>query len=412
MRIAAALLSLIALPLCAGIEFDPPLADAHTSVDIVVHGTSAGGGAPRLKNLEVSGHAIAVRMQSPSSGIDGPLTWRSVAHAGVLPAGIYEATVYYDDYRGESKTLIVRDDTVSPSRYVLPPSGGDVQFFVDAGNPVASVSIDGGAFLPAGPSRSVHVPPHAAGTVDVAVRTETGKVVTARALLTFIDPAAPPDLALYEPILFPVAFSGPGAFGTRWSTSNSILGQGTTRFRSPLPCSGCTDVLGFFESANLDPAGAAGQILYAERAGGEAELWLASRVRETTRGVFLPVPVFRERDLRYPPAVFLDVAHPPGSRTILRVWAFSGDGGPTLFADVTNGRRGASLTAIMTRPSPDGPYFAEVYLTSLIAAAEDGAVPLQVRARLDAYDRYDVRVWALLSVTDNATQQTTIFTPQ
>jgi len=410
MRLIAALLSLVAVPLLATLSVEPQLADVHTSVRVVVSGTSGGGGAPSFDHLEISGHTITVHMHDPQSGISAPLSYRAVVNLGLLDAGVYEVVVYYNEYRGESATLIVRDDTLFTSRHLLPISGGDV-YVGDNAETSASLSIDGGPPLPLDrKSFTFHVPPHAAGTVDARVVTESGKTITARALLTFFDPAAPPEPALFEPILFPIAFSGPGALGTQWSAANKVVAvRSPTWFRQPLPCAACSDVLQY-GGATLDSAGAAGQLLYVER-GGVANLWLVSRVREATRGAVTPVPVFLEGDLRDDGANFLDVPVLPNARATVRVWALAG-GDSMSVAAIVYGERGLdAVYASMTRSAPDAPWFTTFDLTqSMAKVAKLG--PADAPQRIEIRTRTEGRVWALLSMTDNDTQQPILFTPQ
>lgn len=408
MRTTVALLFLLALPLRAGIDFTPPVADAHTSVDIVVHGY--GAASPSLKGLEVSGHTVIVRMQPATSGIAASFSWSVTAHAGVLAPGVYDVVTDYDGVRDEHATLIVRDDAMVASRHALPATGGDIGLYYDCCDVLKTVSIDGGPPLPVD-WIVVHVPAHAPGTVDVKATTLSGKTVTARALLTFYDPAAPPDPVLFEPILFPIAFSGPGAFGTQWSTENMILG--TARFFAALPCSGNCKDDGHGQA--LAPAGAAGLLLWAER-GSANNVWLSSRVRETTRGTVTPVPVFRERDLRNSDVGFFTVPHPPDSRATLRVWSLSAlnrlQVGVWAISPKTVNGGPPMLTAAMTRTEPNGPFFAAVDITAALEEADDGVSPITVRVIAGDGDVFNSRLWALLSITENASQRVTVIAPQ
>ena len=75
---------------------------------------------------------------------------------------------------------------------------------------------------------SADAPPHAAGVVDVSI--DTGfSTITAKAALIYYDPASA-DPAVFEPILFPVSFQGPGALGSQWITESFIYANGSTAF--------------------------------------------------------------------------------------------------------------------------------------------------------------------------------------
>ncbi|MGZ5442189.1 MAG: hypothetical protein ACXW5U_18980 [Thermoanaerobaculia bacterium] len=43
------------------------------------------------------------------------------------------------------------------------------------------------------------------------------------AAVRFVDPAAAPDRSLYERVLVPVLFDGPGAYGSRWATEAEMI---------------------------------------------------------------------------------------------------------------------------------------------------------------------------------------------
>lgn len=410
MRVVAALLTLIALPLHAGLRVDPPSGDTRTPFDVIVYGIVGGGGAPSLKGFEMSGHTIKILMKDSEGGVSAPVPWSYVAHAGVLPAGLYDVGVYYGDFRAEGTTLIVRDAALHASRHVIPISGGETQLSLDANGGddyVWRISVDGGPWLELTGYRTFLVPPHAPGTVDVKAELGSGKVVTATALLTFADPAAPPDSALWEPILFPIAFSGPGAFGARWATRNTILAVGPDQawFRSPLPCDGCgVSPVNASAGTLLDPGGAAGLLLWVER-GGAAQLGLYSRLAESTHGSFTPVPVFRERDLSWnATAISFVPKPPPGTRTTLRVWTF----GPAALP-LELYLNGPFPTTLPASPQPCTPCFSTIDLTEVIPPG-DGTFGVAVRAGTSV--NYVARFWSLLSITDNATQQTVVFGPQ
>jgi len=271
---------------------------------------------------------------------------------------------------------------------------------------VWSVSIDGGPLLQRD-GFAFHVPPHAPGTVDVEAWTESGKVFTARALLTFFDPSAPPDPALFEPVLLPIAFAGGGAFGAQWSTTNTLSTEYRTWFRSPLPCAGCGDSIEAYQPVTLQPGGAAGHLLWAER-GSASYLSARSILRETSHGGVTPIPVLRERDGKHGRTSFSDVPRLPNTRATLRVWVLSDDAGINLIIYVGNRLETEVVTAMMTRPAPAGLYFATVDLT---AAIEKIGSDVRVSVNPSNYYSFNDRTWSLLSITDNATQQASVFLP-
>jgi hypothetical protein len=60
-----------------------------------------------------------------------------------------------------------------------------------------------------------------------------------------------------------------------------------------------------------------------------------------------------------------------------------------------------------TRTANDQALFATLDISALVDQVDDGG-PISVSVRSNAPDPDDERMWALLSITDNVTQQTTI----
>src|SRR5262249_16729350 len=98
---------------------------------------------------------------------------------------------------------------------------------------------------------SVTAPPHAAGAVDVAV-VQGARTLVAKAALIYDDPHEGNSM-FFEPILFPMAMEGSDAFGSRWTTENSVW-VGDTVFRDPLKTGRLPNI-----------SQAWGQVLYARR---------------------------------------------------------------------------------------------------------------------------------------------------
>ena len=125
---------------------------------------------------------------------------------------------------GYHAPLVVRDAdapfTVSPVG--APSTGGQpVQIFVEPWLQLPlSVYFDTTPvnFQTIGDSVVFTPPPHPPGTVDVTLLYDPTHTVTAKAAFTYFDPAAPPDPFVFEPVLFPVAYNGPGLFGSSWKT--------------------------------------------------------------------------------------------------------------------------------------------------------------------------------------------------
>ena len=402
---AALLLTLAALSAHAAIvdaRFDPPAADDRHSVDLLLFGEEPTSCVPGSARVVRNGTTIEVHLASLGSAcLSAPFYWRYAAPLGVLDAGVYDVAASIDNSKAPAvhATLIVR--ATEPFRvrpFAIPVSGG-------------TVSLEGGAFFetilgvkfgdrygssPGLPTADrVPAPPHPPGTVDVTVLTST--TATATAAVTYYDPAAEPDPALFEPVLFPVAYNGAGWLGSQWVTENLLLSsEVATYFRTPLPCNGCTARVDSSVLA-LDGNSAAGILLWAVR-GTTAALIAQSRVGEVARGGgWTEVPVVRESDFRWLPWSYgskelrlLNVRLPENARATLRVWALDDPG--TVFGPAT-------LTP--TRSAPGEPYFAMADVTDALRRSPDVYLNAQKNAR----------VWAMLSITDNETQRVTVVTP-
>lgn len=147
---------------------------------------------------------------------------------------------------------------------------------------------------------------------------------------------------------------------------------------------------------SLDLNSASGILLWAVR-GTTDGLTVQSRFGEVARGGGLTeVPVVRERDYRVSLPYLhelrlLRVPVPPNTRVTLRLWALGDLGAVTA---------PAKLQPAQTAPGE--PYFAAADVTGLVKDGNDVSITTGNA----------VPIWAMLSVTDNATQHVTVITPQ
>jgi len=405
------------------IRFDPPNPTAHHSVDASVVGIWHDGCLPTVKSVALNGATISLHLNADvPAGVACTQSLRQYArtfHLEVLPAGSYTVIAFAD--QGDTVTelgrspLIVRDaETLAIKPYAVPASGGEIVIdnpFFPAG---ATVTIGG---VPVTASTGVdgiliaQAPPHAPGAVDVAVNATAG-TVSAKAALVYYDPAAT-DPAVFEPILFPLSFQGPGAFGSQWTTDNFVLaGSSAAYFRDPLPCTGCSTKL----TANAQLANNGnpwGHVLYALR-GTTASSDFSSRIRDTSRQsstAGTEVPVVRERDFRGQ-LRFVSVPVDARYRTTLRLWAL--DNFPQLVVQVDPGTNIVAPLAITLIPGTSM-YFGSADLTPLLPQAK--TTPVNVTIFPSGFPSVLTPVlfppiWGMLSITNNDTQQVTILSPQ
>ncbi len=245
------------------------------------------------------------------------------------------------------------------------------------------------------------VPPHAPGFADVTVSNGTQTLVAKNAVYYF-DNAAPPDLAVFERVLFPVLFNSRGANGSDWRSE--ALMASTAPWHVP------TFSDGAFISNEVrawpgQPQYPYGTALLVPRAESD-NLWFALRVRDVSRaaeGFGTEIPVVRESGMFSGTMTLLDVPLDPAYRVKLRIYAF----GEMETDDV--GRISGFGTFVMHRSCSGAascastPWYAEI---DLPVRGDDERANLYVTPPAGAG-----LAWAFATVTNNETQQVTVVTP-
>lgn len=372
--ILAALLLLPPFTAAHAIRFTPPNPTTHTSIDATAVGTWPDGCVPQPGGVDRAGSTITLHVVSSDGPCPAVITsYSTTFHLDLVPAGSY--TVISFDDRGSKElarqTLIVRDaETLALKPYAVPITGGKYS--------VGGVVVD--------------APPHAAGTVDVVAN---GK--TATAALIYYDPAEA-DPAVFEPVVFPSTFEGPGALGSQWTTENFIeLGASMSSFfRDP--------VAGGRLANDSQPWG---RVLYAMRDTID-DTTFASRIKDLSRqsqSAGTEVPVVRERDFRARTLRFLNIPSDDHSRLTLRVWSL--DDAPLIFG--VDGRAIPFPIPLipMTKIPGTTLFFGSADITSRLRSGTQNAV---VSTPFSSTPR--PRIWGMISITNNDTQQVTILSPQ
>jgi hypothetical protein len=401
------------------IVFDPPNATTHHSVDAIVKGVWPHSCLPKVSNIVVAGSTITLHLDAnvpPNVGcLEALSPYARTFHLDVLPAGSYTVIAVADEGSTSTEraraTLIVRDaETLAIFPYAVPTTGGPIglanPFFL-AG---ATLTI-GGVTVPANSGIDgllfADAPSHAAGAVDVTVNSTAG-TLTSKAALIYYDPAAA-DPAVFEPILFPVSFQGPGALGSQWLTESFINANGSSAFfRDPLPCSGCSTMLSLGTKQLTNDGLPWGHVLYAMR-GTAASLDLASRIRDTSRQAQTAgteVPVVRERDFRSQ-LRFLNLPVDARYRVTLRLWSLTDYAPLIVTVDSTPAQQ---LPITISKIPKTSMWFGTIDVTSLLTKASNNPTNLTVAGINGSAP--PPSIWGLLSITNNDTQQVTIVSPQ
>jgi len=259
-------------------------------------------------------------------------------------------------------------------------------------------------------------PAHAPGLVEVRVAND--QTTKSAFAFRYIDEDAPPSEALFEKVLIPIAFSGPGAFGSQWVTEVSV--------RNDEPF----DVIPwrpFFTSANFPPGAALtasasgrpqGTIVYIPRHDDES-LHYNVLVRDTTReddDWGTQIPVLREDELKPGPKELLNVPIDPRYRLALRLYTLSPEPAFAKVTMYTMSVAGGLLherVVLLTSAEPcqpnapctsDHPAFA---LISDLPTNFGGLSTVGIRI-----DGFGTPVWGFLTVTNNETQHVTVISPE
>lgn len=228
-----------------------------------------------------------------------------------------------------------------------------------------------------------------AGRYELIVRFQGAVLATAE--LTVLP--AHDDAPAYERVLVPFLYSGPGAFGAQWETTLGLGFPETELVPQPLgprphglvlPLSrrqarDGTVTLRFRDAAHMTPA--------------EAIDVPAARTADTSSTVRLR-----------------NIPLDPRFRRTLRIYDIDGVERTVSVSIADRDAKSRSIPLVRDcNPQPcDAPAFAQLDLDALLSAGtpRDGNVDVVLIG-----PRGVARLWALVSVTDNETQETTIVTP-
>jgi hypothetical protein len=401
-RLLSLLALLLATPLFAAtFRFDPPVPTNATTTVLTLYGQwPSGCPTPGNPTVIIDESRISITFSQPALACPAVITpFVARINLGVLPAGVYDVTAFIGGgdppFPIGSTKLVVRDVTT----YTITPSSGPL-----TGG--TTVRITGREAFDVEPLHvyfngietpvlrrisptviEVAAPPQAtAGAVDVKVESVMGGTHIARAAFTYIDPnATTPDPFVFTALLFPIDYAGAGAFGAQWATDNVIdRGDGTVK----LPVTGS----------------ASGRVEYVQRdANWAANSRIFDRSRQSqTAGT--EVPVVREGDFRSPVARLLNIPTGANYRAQLRVWT-SGEPASTFFVGIPQVPTLVPITGRLA-PGPGHLLFGSIDLTGYLGASVSDHIDVSVNVP------EATQVWAMVSITNNDTQQVTIVSQQ
>jgi hypothetical protein len=282
-------------------------------------------------------------------------------------------------------------------------------------------------------------PAHAAGTVNVVVRTCGGPAVELESGFTYGN--APDPQPAYEKVLFPVFFFGPGAHGSQWATRISVYnaGQSTVStlnpvfFGNPICPAGCGcgpetqigpgrtgEVCGQF----ADPAGL---IFYAPTVAA-LDLHYHSVAFDTSRATEnagTEMPVVREREFRRDEIVLPSLPLDEKFRLGLRIYDPDQRHGAqvrvqVLAADSNTvyGERTFTLNypiqTILPDPFPNRPAYVNIgNLHTIVREILGSSAATVSRFHIKITPvTPGIRFWGFATITNNETQLITTVSPQ
>lgn len=373
-----------------------------------------GGCYPADWTMERSDRTFDIRYTSEGCIPEQVGGWAFEHPLGTLEPGPYTVRLWHNGELKRTYTFVV---TLAdpPVRVVAPYAstrGGTRVLLVkrdEGGFAGATVLIDG---VEVPTEEALHniiaiAPAHAAGSVNVEVRTVSGAIFTAPYALRYVDPAAPVDPAVFERVLIPILYNGPGAFGSQWVTETEVE-PGSEEFEwfhdferaaCKVSCSRPPALSDFRDHP-------AGMMVAVPRQYGPLFSLRIRDVSRTETSYGAEIPIAREKDFRYE-LTFADVPFDPRYRLMLRLYSMSG---VSTFTNVTGPGPDASHVQLLgpcaLPPSCASvqPAFGVADLKVLFPALA-GQGPKTVRTY--GFEPH----WGFITVTNNETQQVTVISP-
>ena len=413
MRIPVAVLTLFAAASLSAqnVRFDPPNPTTRTPVTAHVIDYVSACTATAVLN----GMRLSILLHNCTLPFSGPLVDLPV-DLGVLPAGVYDVGVGFAPPAiliGLGSGTLVVQDAAPPFRLtpnVAALGGTQVTLtgpmfgpnpMVRFGDAVATV------FSESPNSVTVIAPPHSAGVVDVTVY-----ALRAAASFYYVPNDKTPDPAFYEPVFFPIAFSGPGALGSQWTTQTHMRNENDYSV-AILPTSafnlGCVlecDTLAPKHSTRTTGINTPnGFFAYVPRQASPAVHFdtLIKDLSRQSEALGTEIPVVREKDFFARPLELLNIPTDSRFRIALRVYGMS--------AGLTIQPLNSDDTLVSSAVFPAGnPAF--TLISDLVGTYPQLAGKGAVRITLTPFVPGNPSLWALVSVTNNETQHVTTISPQ
>lgn len=257
---------------------------------------------------------------------------------------------------------------------------------------------------------------HAPGAVEV--RVAGGSVNRSSYAFRYYDPAAPPLPSLFERVLLPVVYNGPGAFGSAWMTEPTLK-NGNAYAVEPWRAIGDLTSLPPAKALSFEPGSAPAGVFVILPRESAPMIHFNTLVRDLSREPSAwgaEVPVVRENDFRSTPLDLLNIPTDPRFRLTLRMYAlgsvpalvqltfYAMDGGGVLDQRFVNLVSAAPCMGPFACGSDRPSYAAISDLQPLLGSAG--------RIGIDVEPLSGLPVWAFVTITNNDTQHVTVISPQ
>jgi hypothetical protein len=261
----------------------------------------------------------------------------------------------------------------------------------------------------------VTLPDLPAGTVaDIVVTQHEGPVLRRTAALRIVDPNVPYSPNLFDRILIPVIYNGPGQKGSRWATDLWMMNG--SNYSVPF-LRGAVPQLDAEQIASVVVDAPNGHILYPVR-GTTDELSINVLARDLSRqseALGTEIPVVRERDFENRRILLMNIPSDPAFRVTLRAYALDElplDGRMNYWIyDLETGAQVAFGILRLEPPANEQTPWSGT-IGDLLAVHPEIANKGRLRLSISPL-RADTgaRFWAFISVTNNETQHVTVISP-
>ncbi|MDQ6800136.1 MAG: IPT/TIG domain-containing protein, partial [Acidobacteriota bacterium] len=398
------------------------------------------GCAVQSASVSVNASSIAITIAPPvcvPQGVDLLLTGFDLpVDLGRFPAGVFEVVAAFrgDSTAVSNATLVVQDAAppfiVSPnvsafagdevaitgknliscgSGTIPPACEQPIVKFGDATATVVSVTPD---------HIVVRVPSLSPKPMDVTID-RSGNVLRSAGAFYFVPKVGPANPAFFEPILFPVAFTGPGALGSQWHTQIYLRNENEYPV-TILPLSLFNGSCALYECYMLPPARSTqttavispkGLLAFIPRQAGP-NVHFGVLVRDLSRqseALGTEIPVLREKDLFNAVFELLNVPTDPRFRVALRVYDI--DSEAFAYVKIYSMDSDDALVSTSMQSTVFNPGY--VQISDLVATFPRLAGKGPLRIKIDpGVVGGPHSLWGFASVTNNVTQHVTTIAPQ